>query len=85
MIQGSNQPGFPNELVDGFGKDVFRVFTQGNQSMRGGISGAKPLGIVFLEDDLSVQRLVMSQIRNSVRSVAEDALNHVGPDLLAGR
>ena len=30
---------------------------------------------MFLEDDLSVQRSVMGQIRDTVRPVAEDALN----------
>lgn len=85
MFQGSNQPGFPDELVDGFGKDVFRVFIQGNQAMGVGISGAKLLRIVFLEDDLSVQRLVMGQIRNAVRPVTEDTFDHVGTDLLGGR
>lgn len=56
MFQRSDQPGFPDELVDGFGKEGFRVFIQRNQAMGVGISGAKSLGIMFLEDDLSVQR-----------------------------
>lgn len=73
-----------NWLTD-FDKDVFRVFIQGNQAMGGGISGAKLLRIVFLEDDLSVQRLVMGQIRNAVRLVTEDMLNGIRADLLAGR
>ena len=85
MIQRSDQSGFPNELVDGFDKDVFRVFIQGNQAMGGGISGAKLLRIVFLEDDLSVQRLVMGQIRDTVRPMTKDMLNGIRADLLAGR
>lgn len=61
VLQRGNQPSFPNELVDGFGKDVFCAFIQGNQAMRVGISGTKLLRIVFLEDDLFVQRLVMAR------------------------
>ena len=85
MFQRSDQPGFPDELVDGFGKEGFRVFIQRNQAMGVGISGAKSLGIMFLEDDLSVQRPVMGQIRDTVRSVAEDALNGVRTNFLTGR
>ncbi len=40
---------------------------------------------MFLEDDLSVQRSVMGQIRDTVRSVAEDTLNGVRTNFLTGR
>ena len=85
VLQRSDQPCFPDEPVDGFGKEGFRVFIQRNQAMGVGISGAKPLGIMFLEDDLSVQRSVMGQICDTVRPVAEDALNGVRTNFLTGR
>ena len=40
---------------------------------------------MFLEDDLSVQRSVMGQICDTVRPVAEDALNGVRTNFLTGR
>lgn len=67
VLQRSDQAGFSDELVNRIGKGMSYFFVQRNQKVSLWISATKPLVIMFLEDDLSVQRSVMGQIYDTVR------------------